>query len=218
MKNLKVFNAKRVIFSFLVTIMLSLSGCFESGENIQTFELVPAVVGYSSQLFQPTIITPFGTFIAPELQKDYFVELMEGDAILTSFYINYDQQSSTEYIVASNVLYSKVEKGWPQSTNEGQSTGDYDVPIENMVLYGGIENIWFFVFRHTASSNQKFAYEMTYDSNVTDDIPVVYIRARKDGQGGSENTTTFDFPYAFNMNYFFTAFKDASNKVKFKIK
>jgi len=188
----------------------------KTGDNIQSFEYVPAVVGYSND-FQPTIITSFGIFLAPELQSVLFTELYEGETILTSFYVNYDQQTSSEYYTAYDVGYYKVEKGWAQSTVEGQTTGVYDTPIEDMTIYGGIGNVWFFIFRHTAPSDQKFVYEMTYDNNTTDDTPIIYIRAKENEQKGSQSSTTVDYPYAFDMYYFFTTFKNAENRIKFKI-
>ena len=218
MKILKFFSAKRIIFSFLGTIILGLSGCFERGDNVMSYDLIPAIVGYSYQTFQPTLKTPGGTFLAPELQNNLFVDLMEGDAILTSFYINYNEETLSEYFTAYNVLYTKVDKGWPQTTFEGESTGNYDVPIESMSIYGGVEYLWFFVFRHTANYDQSFAYEMTYDEYSTDEIPTVYIRAKKYGQQGSATTSTFDYPYAFDMKYFIETHKDANNRIKFKIK
>ena len=216
-KLIKKLKMKKLVFPLLGLLFLCMSGCMDTGDNIQSYEYVPAVVGYSND-FQPTLITSIGTFLAPELQSVLFTELYEGETILTSFYVNYDLPTSSEYYTAYNVLYGKVEKGWAYSTSEGQTTGGYDVPIEDMALYGGVGNIWFFIFRHTAPSDQSFVYEMTYNSNKTDDVPIVYIRAKYDGQQASGTSTTVDYPYAFDMYYFFSTFKDAENRIKFKIK
>ena len=217
MKNKKFFNIKKIIFPFLGMIIFIMPGCMKDGDNMQYFEYVPAVVGYSYDLFQPTINTLVGTFLAPELQNVLFVELIEGDAILTSFYVNYDTQIASEYPIAYDVLYSKIVTGYPQSIAEGQTTGDFDLPIENMVIYGRVGNIWFFLFRHTAPTDQKLVYEMTYESNATDNIPVVSIRAKKDEQQDSQAATTTDYLYAFDMYTFFMTYKDTNNWVKFKI-
>jgi len=203
---------KKIIFSFWGVVMLGLSGCIKKGDNIQDFGITPAIVGFD--ILQPVIKTPYGTLYAPELQSAMLtMDLMEGNTILTTFTINYDQQPSTEYYTVSNMQWLKVEKGWP-STYEA---GDFNVPIEAMGVYDLVGNILFFGFQHTAPKDQVFIYEMTYDPESSDDIPVLYIRAKKVGTGTNASGVNA-YAYAFDMSsYFYAAHKDAQNKVKFTI-
>ena len=125
---------KKIIFPFLGICMFVLSGCFKTGPNVNYYSEEPAIVGLSDS-FQPTLITQFGTFIAPDLQSKIFSDVMEGDALLTQFSVNLDQQPYT----ASDLEYFKIEKEYPRATTGGESSSDdYNFPIENMGLYGRV--------------------------------------------------------------------------------
>ena len=209
---------KRIIFPFLGMFMLMLSSCLKKGDNFQSFGEEPAIVEFSLDLFQPVLSSRWGILVAPELQDKFYTELYEGDVLWTWFTINYDQQPSTEYTVASNVSYFKFEKGWSQATTNGESTtGDFDLPIEDMGVYNLFKNVMFLEFIHKAPKDQKFTYEMTYHPEKTGEISVVYIRAKKVGQS-SENETTVGYLYTFNMYSFFMQHKTSDNMVKFMIK
>lgn len=204
---------KKIVFPFMSIIMLGLSGCFNGGDNISTFPVAPAIVDFYSAILQPKIITYYGTFFAPELQKAMFTDLDDGDAIYTYFSVNYDQQpSSAEHYTVSEMQWIKVGRAYPAATPGGESTDDdFDVSIKDMKCAWMYDNIVFFEFEHTAPIDQKFTYEMTYDS---DDPSVVYFRAKKNGTG-TQTTSTLIYPYTFDMRFFP---KDADNKLNFYIK
>ena len=186
-------------------------------DNIQCFATTPAVVGFDNDTSLPTIKTAYGVFFAPELQGE-MSNLFEGDAILASFCINYNQQPSGKYPVVSDLQFLKVEVGFPIATQGGESeTGDFDYPIKNMDVVGLFENVLFFAFQHKAPIDQKFIYEMTFD-DIETDIPVLYIRAKKDVIEVSGSERDVVYPFAFNMFDFFMEYKNADNKVKFMIK
>jgi len=206
MKILNVLNMKRIVFPFLVMVILGLSSCMKPGDNIQNYQLLPAFVEFDLSLGF-TLKTPLGTIVSPDIQKA--TDLDWGDAVITSFTVNFDQQASTEYTVAYNVEYAKAVRGSAVATSEGVSiTGDFDLPIEMMGIYGGLENYLFFGFAHKGTIDaDRFVYEMTYDVNE----PVLYIRAKK-AESGAKNQLC-----ACSMSSFYTAHKNAENTVTFTI-
>jgi len=213
---------KRIVFPFLGMLMLVTSGCIKKGDNIGAFTDEPAIVRFNYDFFLPTLVTRWGAFVAPELQSKFFTEINEGDLLWTHFEVNYDQQSSTEYLVVSGLQYGKIDQeGWPSATPGGESvTGDFNVPIEGMILYTRIENYLFFLFGHMAPTGQKFTYEMTYDPEPAD-TKVLYLRAKKTGEESTKTKELFPVPFAFYMGSFFSEYKGADNKVnvsfRFKI-
>ena len=200
---------KKIVLSFISIVMLCLSGCFKTGDSIETLPPMAAFVSFD--LFQPVIITQYGTFFLPTLPDD----LTEGDAIWTQFQINYDQQQpSSKYYMASEFQYYKVGKSAPMETTGGMSTNDFDFPIANVAPVDRVKYNWgdylFFVFELSSSGDKEFIYEMTYDPNEKE---VVYLRAKE-----SASTGTHSYLYAFDMSYYYTTLPGYSdNKVSFNI-
>jgi len=205
---------KRIVFPLLGMLMLGFSGCIKPGENKQcTNYYMPAFYNFSYEpdLFQPVFITQSGIFVNQES-----AELTIGEAYLIAFCVNYDQQASTQYTTVYNLDCIPVGRGYTQPTDGGHSVADdFDLPITAMEYIGRVGNVIFFAFAHENNSNQGFIYEMTYDSNATDD-PTVYCRAKYAGLSLA-NSVKVGY-YAFNMNTFFYDHIDAYNKVKFKVK
>lgn len=202
---------KKIVFSFLGVVILGLSSCLKKGNNTETLPTMPAIVTYYNTYFQAMIKTPYGSFFAPELQN--ITDLMEGTAIIVSTCgINYNEQTSPNYYTVSNMQWLHVGMGWPS----GYESSDFDTPIEDMYLLGLVENSLFFVFKHTAPSDQVFIYEMTYDPTDSYDIPILYLRAKKIDTG-SESTKANAYFYGFNMYSYFYSHKDSQNKVRFRI-
>jgi len=209
---------KKVVLSFICLMMLGLTSCNELGDNIRYYQDVPAIVGISYETLQPTIITSGGTFLAPELQNKLYTEVMEGDAIWSYFNVNYDQPTTSGAYKAYNISFYKVEKGWTQATVGGESAmGDFNIPIEKMLVADVVGNVMFFIFEQKVPKDQQMVYELTYDSNKASE-PEIYIRAKKEYPEGSEATETVIYLFAFDMYSFFLMHKDTDNWVKFKIK
>ena len=202
---------KKTFFSFLVVLTLGLSGCIKPGDSIENYNSVPAIVELSWEILQYTLKTPYGAIYSAEIQNA--TDLYEGDMLLTSFSVNYDQQTHENYTIASNLQYVKLMTGYAESTEGGESTSnDFDLAISNFGIYGRIGYYWFFGFDHkTATENDKFIYEMTYDNEQTDGTPVVKIRAKKDGEGSKYAV------WVFNMSSFYWTYKDDNNVAKFNI-
>ena len=218
---------KKLVFPFLGVLMLGLSGCMDKSGNMQDFSYIPAIVGLDFSTTQPELITSVGDkLLAPTLPL--FSELHEGDAILTFFTIYYDQQPSTDYIIVSDLNWVNVTKKSSQPTPEGASTtGDFDTPIESMEVFdvitydGGYRTVMFLVFQHLSVPNdQEFEYEMTYDFNYnsseTDDLPVIYIRAKKKGES-SKATANVAYFYAFDMSNFISKHSGSEKEISFNL-
>ena len=210
---------KKIVFSLLCVLILGVSSCIKDGDNISNHSMF-AVVG-SSNSMQPTIITEDGTILAPDLMEYLHFDLFEGDALIVSFSINYDNQPSTEYYTASNlIIVDKIGKSYPIPTSGGESTESeyFSTPIEEVVPYPYlIGNTLFFAFGHTAPIDQEFEYEMTYDRDEDNEIPTIYLRAKSVSTGSGSERAVGQY-YAFDMYYFFTTHKDSDNNVKFNIK
>ena len=204
---MKILNMKRIVFPLFVVVMFGLSSCMKPGDNIQEYQYIPAIVEFSFDLFQNTLKTPLplGPIVSSQIQNA--TDLGEGDAIITSFTVNHDQQASAEYTTAYNIGYDKINRAIPEATTGGESmTGDFDLPIEALYIYGWVGYNWFFGFGHKDVTNQdSFVYEMTYDS----DMPVVYLRAKKSSAGVAA--------CAFNLYSFFMTHKNVDNIVEFTI-
>jgi len=202
---------KRIVFPFLGMFMLWMTGCIKPGENILcTNYPMPAIVEFSNELLQPIFTTQGNKFFAQELLVN--PELMEGNALLISFCVNYDQQPSQNYTTVHDLLWMPVVWGYMQATDEGKSvTGDFNLPIAELAIVGVIRDNWFFIFTHKNPSKEGFIYEMTYDINV----PIIYCRAKNADQS-SDKETKYGY-YTFNMYSFFMTHKGADNKVRFKI-
>ena len=209
MKILNVLNMKKLVFPFLVMVMLGWTGCMKPGDNIQDFQYVVAFVEFDFELglFQNVLKTASGTMASNEIQR---ADLYDGDALLAFFTVNFDQQVSDNYTLVYDFNYIKCSRGVAEATPGGASVaGDFDLPIGAIDIFGGLDNSLFFGFRHKdISDKDNFIYEMTYDVNE----PVVYLRAKKNATG-SKNTVC-----AFNMYRFFSDHKNADNKVTFTIK
>ena len=199
---------KRFFFYFLGFIMFGMSGCVKPGDNIQEFPYIPAIVDLDFQFtFGLALRTPYGLIVSNEIRNAE--DLWEGDAVVAFFTVNYDQQPSQDYTFAYDLNYAKGGRGSAIQTEEGKSgTGDFDLFIESMGLYGGFDNLLFLGFSHkNVGDNDRFIYEMTYDVNE----PVLYIRARK-SESGSEN------PFcAFSMYSFYSDQKNAGHTSGFTI-
>ena len=201
---------KKIVFPFLFVVMLGFSGCIKPGDNIQTFSTF-GIVELNWEIFQLTLKTPIGPVYASTLQTD--PDLSEHDAVAASFSINFDQQTSDKYYVTSDLQAVKVNRESAEATPGGESmSGDFDLPIDDIGIWGNVGYTIFFEFAHKNATNQDtFLYEMTYDNEQTEGTPVVKIRAKKNS-GGSKRAVC-----AFDMYIFFWINRDDDNKVKFNI-
>ena len=213
---------KKLVFPFLGILMLGLSGCMDkSGENIECFQdmLIPTIVefGFTGK---PEIITPLGRFVAPELQNALFTEIDDGDALLTYFCINYDQQISTDYTMASNLQWVKIKKISPYATYGGESLADdFITPIEELAVYSVIQYnnyqiVMFLTFAHRAASDQEFDYQMTYDPNNNSNR--LYIRAKKRNQS-TKTDTNIVFLCAFDMTSYLMTLRGSEKEISFNL-
>jgi len=204
---------KKAVFSFLVVLMLGLSGCFKKGDNINNYDYVPALID-NFDFFIPVLKMAY-PFPGPVTSQDFIdkigVDFHYGDAVIAFYEINFDIQPTTEYYTATKLQCVVITKSWTQPTPDGESmTDDFDHPIESMGLYGWVDNYWFWGFNQKdADEKDLFQYEMTYDSEQTG-TPVIKIRAMKSDNGSIPVR-------ALDMSSFFWTYMDADKKVKFNV-
>ncbi len=210
---------KKIVFPFLCILMFTLSSCKNKGDDIQSYSWVPAIVGFDSEVTQqPTLTTPYGTYVVPELQSVFLYYLNVGDAVITTYTINYDRQSSEEYTVAEVLDWIKINKDVLQGTLGGESNaGDFDAPILSVQPYVRLGDVLFIFFNHSAPANQPFLYEMTYDYNEKSDIPTMYFRAK---EIELDNSPKYTYPNAaaFELGAFLRAHADSESKARINIK
>ena len=203
---------KKFVFLFCGLLMLGLSSCIKPGKNIQEFKNIPAIVDFPFDLFQYALKTPYGPIYASELQNAD--DLSEGDALMVSFSVNYDQQNMEKYTMATDLEYIKLGLGNATATVEGESmSDDFNLPIETFGIYNNVEYYFFFGFSHkNLSEGDKLLYEMTYNREKTEETPELIVRAKKSSEGSKYAA------YVFNLISFYFDNKDSDNKLKFSIK
>ena len=203
----------RIVFLFLGMLMVGMSGCIKPSENRYCLEYEPAI--YSLKSFQPVFETVYGAVTSQEVQS--ITELQDGDAILTSYCVNTDQQSSNDYVVAYSLAWAKIDSKYSHATVGGHSEADdFDLPINDMILYGAVNNKIFLGFEHPESTTKGFIYEMTYDRNPSSDIPILYCRAKVADGNFSQSSKWGNC--AFDLYDFFRMHIDTETKiVRFKI-
>ena len=207
---------------FLLSIlMLGFWGCKKEkveSDDIEVFLDVPAIAKYNFSLEKPTLITPFDTFIAPQLLNDNLFYALEGAPLLVTYFINNDQQPFEKYTTLWGDLgVTKLKMEMIQATDGGESeTGDFDVAIEKIQPYGMISNIAFFYFIHNIFGTY-LVYEMTYDPEDTAEIPTVYFRAKK-SETGIRPIEPFIYFCTFDLNDFLVERRKTEKKIKVNIK
>jgi hypothetical protein len=201
---------KKIIFLFCGLLMFGLSSCIKPGENTQD---IKAYGIFDNDIFIRIIRTSsIGPIYAAELQSVTDLEI--GDAVFVSFRINFDQQTSNDYWVVSDLQYEKLNLERAIPTTGGESTtGDFDLPIETLRIFDNVGYYFFFGFNHKGiGEGDKFLYEMTYNGEKTEDTPELIIRARKSSEGSKYSEC------AFNLSYFLWDNRGSDNTVKFSIK
>ena len=208
---------RKKVFFFVGILIFGLSACFKPGENIRSFPEEVAIVGFNYELFppQPTLIIFGMELIAPELLN--FEGIYDGDAVVVSFDINYDNQPMIGHTIVTNLqIISRLNMSWAMPTS--YVTGDFNDVIENMGIFDVIEygyensNIVFFVnFLHTASPDLHFEYEMTFDMDGEDELAPVYIRAKISGESTLPPVQTI-VRYAFDMSNFIIQLKYSTKR------
>ena len=205
---MKRINQISILVMLMLTLMNGLLSCRrDKEENIQYYYL-PSMVGYDVNMDVVTLITPFGTFLAPQLNDHYIFALMDGDALWTHIIVNWDDQHTEDYTTVVDIGYIKLYKDIPQAVEGGKNTtDDFDAPIENVeplaLLFDNYFNnyVAFFVFTHTVHGSTRFAYEMTYDPEDESDIPTIYFKAKEDDTG-TLPIYAFEYYYAFDFKDF----------------
>ena len=182
---------KKIFLTVLTVLLVVLSSCKKEIErdDIEIFYNIPALLGYDFELKHTTLITPSGTYLAPQLTNLFINPLEDGDPFLTVYAINNDQEKFEGYTVLYELYDINIlRKESSQATEGGESAEeDFKAPIQDMAPYTFIKdshfnhNVAFFYFIHAnnVSVSARFIYEMTYDPDEDSEIPTVYFRAKQ---------------------------------------
>ena len=216
-------NMKKSVFLYLSILMLCVFSCNKDPDpDIQGY-YTTAIVGYNSNLRVVTLITPLGTFLAPQLNEHHIFILNDGDALWTYIVVNWDEQPIEGQTVVEEVVYSLLEKVVPQEVVGGVDLTDYfDAPIEKidplvLLIDKSFNNyVAFFIFTHTVHGSTKYIYQMTYDPDEDSEIITVYFKA-KEHDTGVLPMYAFQYFYAFDLKDFLWERRDSENKVSINI-
>ena len=174
-----------LFFPFLFALGIGLFSCnFGNSGNISNYPNTPAVVSIDYTIGGNGVLlgTPYGYFAAPELSN----MLMDGECIyLQQFSIDYDNQPSTQYYTATNIVEVSVN----QSVCEQSDTvniGDYTLPLNNV---SGISSVYYKgkIFIGATSNDNNPSFRLVYNSTKDDTNATknVYLVAKPSGTSSS---------------------------------
>jgi len=193
-----------LFFPFLFALGIGLLSCnFGNGGNVNTFQGIPAVVTSDASGTMLLGNPQFGYLLAPELTNINF-----GDCLyLQQFNIDYDNQPSTQYYTASNI----VEQAVNQSLLEVSDTVDIQnstLPITNVT---GVSSVYyngkFFVRLTCQDSNPvlRLVYNTKTDT-IANGITNLYLLA----QSSSPNTSNPGIIHAFDLSNLLQSSRDTT--------
>ncbi len=217
----------KFVFLFSTLSMFLLTSCLDNVGNSQTFPIDNAVVQYSSYYPGVTFLnTSYGVVAAPELKNQGY---SSGDCMFVAFTVDYDNQPSSSYLTASGITkdtYKKIAKtnifmldaGSQVISNEIDALSEDS--IKTVGLVGSvpcIDNNLFMGFDQLDGESQNYEYTLVYSGSLIDDVPVLYVCAKKSGT--SSATPYGDFRYqAFDLTSFLFQYSDSENKFSFYLK
>ncbi|GHV55937.1 hypothetical protein FACS1894182_01410 [Bacteroidia bacterium] len=188
-------------------VSLSLVSCLEMGKggNKEEGSLL-AVVGYSTKVMAPTMLTIAGEFAAPSLASE---NLYRGDCIWAHFTLDWDNQPNSEPpYYATEISYVTIDQSEAEiPTNFDEKElyipAENILPIQSLAIqsYNPILNgKVFFGFSHNAPTKQDMGYTLFVKPNEnasSDPITVYIIGEKKNKPEGA--SSTIETIYAFDM-------------------
>jgi len=184
---------KKIGITFLCVMGMALSfvSCLDGdGENFQRVKS-PAVVNNNSNMGGLTFLTWYGEIAVPSN-----VELNLNDCLIATFTVDYDNQPTSEYLTATNVVFDEVEQVFPEIVEEvSVEIGEDFLPIEKIStfaytpIFGGK---YFFQVEYIGSQNLDIKYQLTTSKDSIDaktGARNVYLVAEKSKSSGSSSST-----------------------------
>ncbi|MCL1938988.1 MAG: hypothetical protein FWF52_11415 [Candidatus Azobacteroides sp.] len=170
---------------------VGLTSCVnEGGNNYQSFPLVPSVVNYNTEMGGTTLLTAWGEIAAPQLS-----EYNQGDCLMTSFTIDYDNQPSSSYFTATSIddHSDVINVATAEIEEDSVSVGDYTLPIANVYIspYNNplfLKGRYFFQMQHQTTLSPRIDYRLVASKKEVDNNGVynMYLLAKQDkGEGNA---------------------------------
>ncbi|GHT05098.1 hypothetical protein AGMMS49525_12090 [Bacteroidia bacterium] len=192
---------RKSIFGMLILAICGLTGCLNAdSSNIQTSDVMPAVVSVNMESGRSTLTTTWGNIlISPSSAAS---SLHDGDCVLTQVEVDWDNQPNLEqgYITATkmNVSDKPIAKDAAEIANEEPAPVDYTLPILEVGMTNyTLKNMYFVVISHHTFQNQSVSYRMQL-VKTNDYAYDAYLTAQSsDGTLTSTvdtNTHVFEFP------------------------
>ena len=200
-----MFKRKFLFIPLVLCTVICFAACLDDKGNSETYTS-EIVVGYSSQMGGTTIRTQVGELAAPGLS------LNSGDCFVGEFKIDYDNQPSSKYYTASDIVVKYTVSQDPAKKGKSENMSkEFNEPISNILgvvatpYYYGKNFIY---LTQKASSEQRYKYDLfcNKDSLVGSmgerNVYSVYLRAKKDNES-QETVVDRTFYHAFDMSSYF---------------
>jgi len=185
---------------FTLGMGIGLYSCnFGNSGNVSNYQSVPAVVAYDSNGNYVLGNPPFGYLYAPELNQYNY-----GDCVfLQQFTIDFDNQPSTQYYTATNVLAEGVSQSpyeAKDTINMGE-TGEYKADTLLLTDVSGIASVYyegkFFVGLNAKDKSPTFRLIYNTEKDEADGTKNLFLIAEPSPSGGS--TSAVGAIHAFDL-------------------
>jgi len=190
---------KFLFIPFVLSLGIGLYSCnFGNGGNTQTFQNTVAVVDYRVDMGGPVMSTLWGVLAAPSL-----TDVNAGDCIyLYQFYIDYDNQPSSQFWTATGIIKEDVDQKSITITSDTITLGDYTLPISSITTV--LANEFFqgriFTGINCKDKNPTFRLLVNPDEKGTGQIKNFYLQAKPSST--TENSSDVAAVQAFNLLYY----------------
>ena len=170
---------KKIVFLCSAISLFFLTSCMEKVGNSQEFRTNNAVVRYYADFPGITFLnTPYGAaygaIAAPELNGKAY---KNGDCLLVSFTIDFDNQPSSKYTSASSIQHEKIGKtdivmlDASGSRNIGDIIDELSVDSIKELGFPGegyycIDNNLFMGFYQLDAKVQNYEYQLVYSDSL----------------------------------------------------
>ena len=188
-----------LVIPFLFIMGISFFSCnFGNKGNVSNYQNTPAVVSIDYTIGGGGVMlgTPYGYMAAPELSNLY-----DGDCIyLQQFSVDYDNQPSTQYVTATDIVEIGVNKSQVEVANDSVRIGDYtllptSVSGLSSVYYGGN----FFIGATCSDNNPNYRLVYNLSDTLINNAIKVYLLAQSTSTAPSSSGVSSI--HAFDMNY-----------------
>ena len=213
---------KTLKFAFLclATSLFLFTGCLENRGNYQKFSHVNSVVTSFSEFPGMTFLYTSAYFEAVAVPELNDAGYKNGDCLISSFTLDYDNQPTGKYATATEVVERKLGQADILMLDAADQTDIQHTidllsvdSIQSVVLLGSnpcIANKLFMGFSQNDYRTQNYEYQLVYSDLLIDDIPVLYVCAKK-SDTASGILIDNHLCQAFDLSSFLSKYTDDEN-------